>query len=259
MMSAKIGILPCNGSGRLASTIARQAGFHIASSRPAATALLSISKIIAGAPEETECIEKHPTLLIDGCKVRCATALMDTKKRKRNVIGTLFLPHVMAESRINITGEKRTCLGEAGQRLAAIVAERGIEAIDRLTGEEEVKERFFEEMADIVTGQKNIVKVVQSIVDGCSERKLLTDDQSQALARAREDLFKLFNKCGEMCVPRSFAQMHELYLDALSCRAYATEAFHQGNIAKYETLRDQAEREEWLYASLSRQNREGKA
>jgi hypothetical protein len=258
-MNTKIGILPCNGSGRLASTIARQTGYHIASSRPTATALLSISKIIAGAPEEKEFVETHPMLLIDGCKARCATALMDTKKRKRNVMETIFLPHVLAESRINIAGEKRTGLGEAGQKLAAAAAARGIATIDRLTDEEEMKALFLEDMDGIVKAQKNIVKVVHSTVDGCRDRKLLTDDQSQALARAQEGLFKLFNKCGEMYVPRSFAQMHELYLDALSCRAYAAEAFHNGNIPKYETLSDQADREEWLYTSLSRQNRGGKA
>jgi uncharacterized metal-binding protein len=130
----KVAILPCNGIGRLVSTIVRQAGYRIVKQRPDDTVLLSSGAVIADVPEQKEYADKYPVIVINGCRPRCASAIMERKGKKPAVV--INVPEVMAERKIVIAGEKRTQLGERGFKLVDAVVEITLQEVDKVLAEE---------------------------------------------------------------------------------------------------------------------------
>lgn len=130
----KVAVLPCNGIGRLVSTVVRLAGYKIRAMRPDQVVLLSSGRLAVKEPEHLAVFERYPVLVIDGCRPRCASFMCD--ELGKAPAARLYVADVAAQRRLPIAGEKRRGLTEKGRRLADALAERAVEEIDRIIADE---------------------------------------------------------------------------------------------------------------------------
>jgi hypothetical protein len=130
----KVSVLPCNGIGRLVSTVVRLAGYKIKGMRPDQVELLSSGRLIVSEPEHLELLQRYPLLVIDGCRPHCASYLAD--ELGKEPAARVYVADVAAENRISIAGDKRRGLTEKGMKLVDALAEKAVEEIDRIIADE---------------------------------------------------------------------------------------------------------------------------
>ena len=130
----KVGVLPCNGIGRLVSTVVRLAGYRIKETRPDQVVLLSSGRLAVKEPEHLAAFEKYPILVIDGCRPHCASFLAD--ELGKTPAGRIYVADVAAENRISIAGEKRRGLTAKGRKLVDALVQKAVEEIDRIIADE---------------------------------------------------------------------------------------------------------------------------
>lgn len=130
----KVGILACSGIGRLVSTVTRQAAYRAHELRPNETVLLSSGALTAAEPEHVALLHRYPFVVIDGCRPRCGSNI--ARQHNRQPAATIYLGDVLAETKIPLAGEKRRALGEQGNKFVQIVAQRIVEAVDRVIADE---------------------------------------------------------------------------------------------------------------------------
>ena len=131
----KVIIVPCSGIGKSYGTVSREAAYKVTEdSRPQTSQLVALSLLVLGDDEARAAVEAHPAVTIDGCKLACATkmvqesggtvaqdfAVLDVYRRYRE-----FKPQGIAE------------LNEGGQQLAHALAEEINAVVDSLTSEDE--------------------------------------------------------------------------------------------------------------------------
>jgi uncharacterized metal-binding protein len=130
----KVAVLPCNGIGRLVSTVVRLAGYRIKKMRPDEVVLLSSGRLAVKEPEHLAAFEKYPVLVIDGCRPHCASFMAD--ELGKTPAARVYVADVAAENRISIAGEKRRGLTEKGMKLADALADKAVAEIDRVIADE---------------------------------------------------------------------------------------------------------------------------
>jgi uncharacterized metal-binding protein len=130
----RVAVLPCNGIGRLVSTVVRLAGYRIQDMRPEQVVLLSSGRLAVKDPEHMALLAKYPLLVIDGCRPHCASFMADELGKKP--AARLYVADVMAENKINVAGEKRRGLTAKGEKLVQVLAEKAVEEIDRIIADE---------------------------------------------------------------------------------------------------------------------------
>ena len=130
----KVAVLPCNGIGRLASTVVRLAGYRIKEMRPDQVVLLSSGRLAVSDPEHLALFRKYPVVVIDGCRPHCASFMAD--QLEKEPAARVYVADVLAEKRIGVGGEKRRGLTAKGQKLVAAVAEKAVAEIDRVIADE---------------------------------------------------------------------------------------------------------------------------
>ncbi len=130
----KVGVLACNGIGRLVSTVTRQASYRIKELRPEQVVLLSSGALVVKEAENLALFEKYPVLVIDGCRPHCASFLCDELGKK--AAAKIYVADVLAESKLPIGGEKRRQLTEKGEKLVEALAQKAISEIDRIIADE---------------------------------------------------------------------------------------------------------------------------
>lgn len=130
----KVAVLPCNGIGRLVSTVVRLAGYRIRELRPEQVVLLSSGRLIVSDPEHLELLRKYPVLVIDGCRPHCASFLCD--ELGKTPAGRIYVADVLAERKLPVAGEKRRGLTERGRALVEALAEKAGEEVDRIIADE---------------------------------------------------------------------------------------------------------------------------
>jgi uncharacterized metal-binding protein len=131
----KVIIVPCSGIGKSYGTVSREAAYEVTEdSRPQTSQLVALSLLVLGDDEARAAVEAHPAVTIDGCKLACATkmvqesggtvaqdfAVLDVYRRYRE-----FKPQGIAD------------LNEGGQQLAHALAEEINAVVDKLTVEDE--------------------------------------------------------------------------------------------------------------------------
>lgn len=127
-MVDKVAIMPCNGVGRVVSTITREAGYIIHKLRPEATVLLSSPDLAVDNPDSLSIAKRYPIIVIDGCKPKCGNNILKAKGIKPAI--EIYAPLVCADKKISIAGETRVKLGPKGIRLVEAITEIAIDAID---------------------------------------------------------------------------------------------------------------------------------
>ncbi len=130
----RVAVLPCNGIGRVVSTVVRLAGYRIKRMRPDQVELLSSGRLAVKDPEHLGLFRKYPVLVIDGCRPHCASFLAD--ELGKAPAARIYVADVAAARRISLAGEKRRGLGEKGMKLVEALAERAVEEIDRIIADE---------------------------------------------------------------------------------------------------------------------------
>jgi len=130
----KVAVLPCNGIGRLVSTVVRLAGYKIREMRPEQVVLLSSGRLAVRDPEHVALLEKYPLLVIDGCRPHCASFMAD--ELGKQPAARLYVADVMAENKVNVAGEKRRGLTAKGEKLVEALARKAVEEIDRIIADE---------------------------------------------------------------------------------------------------------------------------
>lgn len=130
----KVAVLPCNGIGRLSSTIVRLAGYRLAELRPEQVILLSAGALAVGEGKETDTLRRYPLLIIDGCRPHCSTAMANELGKKP--AAAIYAPDVAAEKKISLSGEKRRGLGKRGMELAEAIAQKAAAEVDRIIADE---------------------------------------------------------------------------------------------------------------------------
>ncbi|NIM05885.1 MAG: hypothetical protein GTO55_00420 [Armatimonadetes bacterium] len=130
----KVAVLPCNGIGRLSSTIVRQAGYRLEELRPGQVVMLSVNALAVNEEEEMVKLVRYPLLVIDACRPHCASALVRELGKKPTA--SLYVPDVAAEMKISLGGEKRRGLGKRGKDLAEAVAQKAAAEVDRIIADE---------------------------------------------------------------------------------------------------------------------------
>ena len=67
----KVVLAPCMGVGKIVANVTRRAAYEIYAQCPEDVELLSIPALMAGDAHERELIQNNPTIIIDGCALRC--------------------------------------------------------------------------------------------------------------------------------------------------------------------------------------------
>jgi uncharacterized metal-binding protein len=130
----KVAVLPCNGIGRLVSTVVRLAGYRIKKERPDQVVLLSSGRLAVKEPEHLAAFEKYPLLVIDGCRPHCASFMAD--ELGKSPAARVYIADVAAENRVSIAGEKRRGLTGKGEKLVDAVVDKVVAEIDRIIADE---------------------------------------------------------------------------------------------------------------------------
>lgn len=130
----KVAVLPCNGIGRLVSTVVRLAGYRIREMRPDQVVLLSSGRLAVSDPEHLEAFNKYPVLVIDGCRPHCASFMAN--ELGKEPFARLYVADVAAENRIAVGGEKRRGLTEKGRKLVDALAQKAVAEVDRIIADE---------------------------------------------------------------------------------------------------------------------------
>lgn len=72
----KVAVYPCGGVGFVVSSIARYAAYIVTEDLlPGQTEIVDAQRLISGMPDETQLVENHPTIIIDGCAYQCGSNL----------------------------------------------------------------------------------------------------------------------------------------------------------------------------------------
>ena len=130
----KVAVLPCNGIGRLVSTVVRLAGYRIKKMRPDQVVLLSSGRLAVKEPEHVAAFEKYPVLVIDGCRPHCASFMAD--ELGKTPAARVYIADVAAANRISIAGDKRRGLTAKGEKLVEAVTDKAVAEIDRIVADE---------------------------------------------------------------------------------------------------------------------------
>lgn len=128
-------IIPCSGIGKTYGTVSREAAYIVTEElRPDDTRILELSKLVMGEREAQAIISKNQAITIDGCKLACATkmvqenggrvardyAVLEVYRRYRQ-----YKPQGIAE------------LNDGGKKLAQALAVEIDEFVDELKGKAE--------------------------------------------------------------------------------------------------------------------------
>jgi uncharacterized metal-binding protein len=130
MTPPQVVIVPCSGIGKTYGSVSREAAYEVTETlRPENTQLVALALLVMGDDAARQQIAAHPAITIDGCKLNCATkmvqecggqvvegfSVLEVYRRYRQ-----FKPQGIAE------------LNEGGLQLARALAEEASAVIDRL-------------------------------------------------------------------------------------------------------------------------------
>jgi uncharacterized metal-binding protein len=113
-------VVPCSGIGKPYGTVSREAAYELCDElRPKDTRLVALAKLVLGDPEARQHVQASPAITIDGCKLMCASKLVQhsggTVAREIAVLD-VYRRHK------DLKPEGLAVLNEKGQELAKVLA-----------------------------------------------------------------------------------------------------------------------------------------
>ena len=131
----RIVIVPCSGIGKTYGSVSREAAYEVVEDlRPCKTQLVALSRLVLGDEVSRAVVAKQPAVTIDGCKLACATKMVQESGGKVakdfDVLDVYrryhqFKPQGIAE------------LNEGSLQLAHALAQEVASVVDRLILEDE--------------------------------------------------------------------------------------------------------------------------
>lgn len=216
---SEIGIMACKCTDRLASEIASKSA-DLAYER-----CKKYSKLIN--PDENLDLINCSIITIEGCKEGCLSSVMAKKKNFKNLHSQIYIPEILAKSRINLRGEKRNQLGKAGSELVQEVADVTKKHVDEIANDTKVVNGYSLYVTEKLKIRENLINEVGNVINKKENEKLF---------RISQDIMGVFHDCGVQVVPPSCLNIHDLLMDSFACLAYAVEALGNGNDSKYKKL-----------------------
>jgi uncharacterized metal-binding protein len=126
--------VPCNGIGRLVSTVVREAARRVQEMRPDQVVVLASCALAVQDECQLTDFGRYPVVVIDGCRPHCSSVL--ASELGKEPAARVYVPDVMAKHKIAIAGEKRRGLTKRGYQLVEAVAAEAVEQIDRIIADE---------------------------------------------------------------------------------------------------------------------------
>jgi uncharacterized metal-binding protein len=127
----RVVVVPCSGIGKANGSVAREAGYELCDElRPKTTRLVALSKLVLGEDEAQELVRRCPAITIDGCKLRCAAALVElnggTIAREVSVIDAFKRHrHLKPEGIAELNAEGKELARAMAEEMVAVVDEHG--------------------------------------------------------------------------------------------------------------------------------------
>jgi uncharacterized metal-binding protein len=126
-------IVPCSGIGKTYGTVSREAAYILAEDmRPEETQLVALSKLVMGDEEAKAIVSSHPSITIDGCKLACATKMV--QESGGSVARDYAVLEVYRQYR-QFKPQGITELNEGGMQLAQALANDIAKEMDKLQSE----------------------------------------------------------------------------------------------------------------------------
>ncbi len=126
----KVLIIPCSGVGKAFGSVAREAMYMVVEEmRPGETETLCLSLLTLGDEEAKDRIRSHPVITIDGCTQACAEE--NVKGVGGRSAANFKVIDTYREHR-ELKVKSVLHLGEAGQELAHILAEKVASQVDTI-------------------------------------------------------------------------------------------------------------------------------
>lgn len=130
--SKLVSIVACSGEEIAEGTVSRVAvwkAFGKLMSPNIVTTCLPL--FLAGQQQEREFVWTHPTITIDGCEKRCAERAI--RMFGGNPKATFVVTDIEKET--GLTPKSRVYLGEKGEKLADIIAEKITSEVEKISSE----------------------------------------------------------------------------------------------------------------------------
>lgn len=119
-------LAPCMGVGKIVANVTRRAAYQIKDQCPDEVELLSIPALLAGDAHERALIQDNPTIIIDGCALRCAAHIF--RHLGVEAVAKIEVNQVMKEEKIG-PGKTRKELEATGKKLSEFTADRVLRAL----------------------------------------------------------------------------------------------------------------------------------
>ncbi len=134
----RIVVIPCSGIGKTYGTVSREAAYIVTEDlQPENTQLVALSKLVLGDDEARESLADNPAITIDGCKLACATKMVQERG------GSLARDYAVLEVYRRYRQYKPqgiAKLNEGGEQLARALAAEIAQAVDELIAKGEGKQ-----------------------------------------------------------------------------------------------------------------------
>ncbi len=128
--AGKIVIVPCSGIGKTYGSVSREAAYCVTEDlRVDETRLVALSKLVLGDDEAQSIVTANPVITIDGCKLACATKMVQESGGK--VIQDFAVLEVYRRYR-QFKPQGIAELNEGGSKLARALADEISQVVDRL-------------------------------------------------------------------------------------------------------------------------------
>ncbi len=129
----KVGIVACSGEELAQGTVTRLATLKLLHElRPEQTVTICLPLFLAGGEGERTFAKLHPTITVDGCRLRCAA--IGTETWSARPVASVVVDALAAGCGIaGIDGRRR--LNAAGQRAVEVTASRLAELVDEIFAE----------------------------------------------------------------------------------------------------------------------------
>ena len=124
----KVVIVPCSGIGKTFGTVSREAAYEVTENmRPADTGLVPLSLLVLGEKDAREAVSERATVTIDGCKLACATKMV---QESGGTVAQQFTVLDAFRRHRQFKSQGIAELNEGGQKLARALAEEIVAAVD---------------------------------------------------------------------------------------------------------------------------------
>lgn len=131
----KVVIMPCSGIGKPLGTVGRQAAYEVVENlRPESTTTTCLALLVSGDERAMSLVRENHCIALDGCPKECARKNIELAGGK---VGSRFTVMDVYKEHRDLKPEAVLHLGEGGEKLVKILAERVAQEADALLGKEE--------------------------------------------------------------------------------------------------------------------------